>query len=252
MTEDTMTQFRSEGQPAFKDKENDDSSSSSEGEETKTGDTQSDDGDNNQTKDDDKLPFHQHPRWKEREDDWTKKFNDQESRHQEDLKSIREEFGTKREQNAKQDTIPSWFGGSQEQWDAYRADRDAEIKQAEERAIARISEKSTAEQKAVDEATTYMQSELAAIESDTTLNPNGDKVDPNKLLKFTLDNDLVDSKGRWNYRAAFRLMNAGKTETKPINKDRKDIAGATTSEGKAETKASPVKTSADFKKNRPW
>ena len=109
-----------------------------------------------------------------------------------------------------------------------------------------------AEQKAVDEATTYMQSELAAIESDTTLNPNGDKVDPNKLLKFTLDNDLVDSKGRWNYRAAFRLMNAGKTETKTVNKDRKDIAGATTSEGKAETKASPVKTSADFKKDRPW
>lgn len=254
MTEETMTQFRSEGEPAFAfDKENDNSSSSSEGEETENGDTQSAEGDDNtQTGEDDKLPFHQHPRWKEREDDWTKKFNEQESRHQEDLKTIREEFSNKREHNANQDTIPSWFGGDQQQWDAYRADRDAEIQQAEERAIARITEKSTAEDKAVKEATDYMQSELNALEADKTLNPSGDKIDPNKLLKYTLDNDLVDSKGRWNYRAAFKLMNAGKTETKPVNKDRKVIADATTSEGKAETKTSDVKTSADFKKSRPW
>lgn len=250
MTEDTtMTQFAREGEPAFANKENDDSTSSSE-DQTKNEDTPGE-GEDTHTEDD-KLPFHQHPRWKEREDDWTKKFNEQESRHQEDLKTIREEFGNKREHNANQDTIPSWFGGDQQQWDAYRADRDAEIQQAEERAIARITEKSTAEDKAVKDATDYMQSELNALEADKTLNPSGDKIDPNKLLKFTLDNDLVDSKGRWNYRAAFKLMNAGKTEVKPVNKDRKVIADATTSEGKAETKTSDVKTSADFRKSRPW
>lgn len=241
------------------DKENENSSSSSEGQENNgdqadsSTDDQNKDGDKGAKKEED-AGFLDHPRWKEREEDWKKRFNDQESRHQADLKAIREEFGAARKDNANETKIPSWFGGSQEQWDAYRADRDQEIKAAEERAIERIKGEKTAEDKAVKEATEYMQSEISAIESDKELNPDGSKVDPNKLLKFVLDNDLVDSKGRWNYRAGFRIMKAnGGTGAQNNSGDRKKIAGATTSESKAESKPQAFKTSADFKGNkRPW
>lgn len=259
MTEETMTQFRTEGEKAFPaDKENENSSSSSEGEENK-GD-QSGSSTEDQNKDVDKgtdekdAGFLDHPRWKQREEDWKKRFNDQEARHQTDIASIREEFGGARKENAEQTKIPLWFGGDQEQWDAYRADRDAEIKAAEDRAIERVKGEKSAEDKAVKEATDYMQAEITAIESDTEINPDGSKVDPNKLLKFVLDNDLVDSKGRWNYRAGFRMMKAnGNTTPQNNNKDRKEIAGATTSESKAESKPKNYMTGADFKGgNRPW
>jgi len=242
------------------DKENENSSSSSEGEQNNGAEGESSNQDQNKDGGDDKGTgekdggFLDHPRWKEREEDWKKRFNDQEARHQADLKAIREEFGAARKDNAGETKIPSWFGGTQEQWDAYRADRDTEIKAAEERAIERIKGEKTAEDKAVKEATEYMQNEISAIESDKELNPDGSKVDPNKLLKFVLDNDLVDSKGRWNYRAGFRIMKAnGGTGAQNNTGDRKKIAGATTSESKAESKPQAFKTSADFKGNkRPW
>jgi len=216
--------------------------------------TQSPEGEKPNTQDDpDKdIPFHQHPRWKDRETEWDKRFNDQESRHQDDLRKLREEFAGAKKTNAEETEVPSWFGGSKEQWDAYRKDRDAEIKSAEERAYERITSTKSAEDKAVKEATDYMNSELTAIESDKTLNPKGAKIDPNKLLKIVMDNDLVDSKGRWNYRAGYAIMQNQANSSAPKPGDRKAIAGATTSESKADDKPANYKTSADFKKVKPW
>lgn len=259
MTEETKTEFRTEGDKAFpvENKENANSSSSSEkktnGEADSSTDTQKKDGNKNTNTDDD-AGFLDHPRWKEREEDWKKRFNEQETRHQTDLQKIREEFGTARKENAGQTKIPSWFGGDQEQWDAYRVDRDAELKRAQKEAIESVKGEQTAKEKAIQDATDFMQTEVSAIESDKELNPDGTKVDPNKLLKFVLDNDLVDSKGRWNYRAGFRIMKAnGGTGAQSNMGDRKKIAGATTSESKSESKPKDFKTSADFKGgNRPW
>lgn len=252
MADETMADIEQEGKiDLAPESENEDSESSPD--ETNEADDAgaSDQLDKKEDDPDKDKPFHEHPRWKERESEWDKRFNEQEARHQEDLKKMREEFGQARKDNAGEVKIPSWFGGTQEQWDAYRADRDAEIKAAEERAYERVSSAKSAEQKAVEEATAYMQSEVTSIESDKTLNPEGKKVDPNKLLKIVMDNDLIDSKGRWNYRAGFKLMNqAGSPAPKSGNK--KTIAGATTSESKGESKPVPYKTSNDFKKNRPW
>ena len=236
------------------EEENDDSASSQD-ETNDTDETQSPDGDgiNNQDDPDKDKPFHEHPRWKQRESEWDKRFNDQESRHQEDLKKIREEFSTAHKDNAEQDEIPAWFGGDEKQWASYKQWQDSQLKGAEERALKRATETKTNEDKAVAEATEFMKSEIEAIQIDTQLNPTGAKIDPNKLLKIVMDNDLIDSKGRWNYRAGFRIMNAG-SSAKPgaDNNDRKKIAGATTSESKPESKPTVFKTSKDFKTNRPW
>jgi hypothetical protein len=49
------------------------------------------------------------------------------------------------------------------------------------------------------------------------------------------------------------MMKASSSTDTGNNKDRKAVAGATTSESKAEQKPTPFKTSADFKGNkRPW
>lgn len=258
MTDQNFAQFNREGQPAFGEENiENENSTESQPEENKTEENPSPEGENNKNtqEEEDNTPFHKHPRWLEREQEWKDRFNEMEQRHQDEIKAVREDFGNARKSNAEtKSEMPIWFGGTQEQWEAYVTDREAEIKAAEERAIQRITEAKTKEDKAVEEATAHMQSEMAAIETDTTLNPKGLKVDPNKLLKIVMDNDLIDSKGRWNYRAGFRILEAQAGNASPAKKveEKKKIAGATTSEGKAEPKPQQYKTSEDFKKNRPW
>jgi hypothetical protein len=270
MSENTQTQFRVEGQPAFEteNKENDNSSSSSEGKETNIDQTQSQAGEHNAgvDKKDDDAGFADHPRWKQREDDWTKRFNDQETRHVSELQKLREDMEAKiagvgktaNEQQAPV-TIPPWFGGDEAQWAEFTKWNEGLIgkvkTEAKAEALQEIENKSKAEQDKIDEATNYFNSEVATIESDKTINPNGVKVDRNKLLKFVLDNDLVDSHGRWNYKAGFRLMTGTAPQANNQNvQDRKELANAGITENRTEAKPQPYTSSEDFQKpgNRPW
>lgn len=266
MTENTTAEFKSEGQKLFEnaDSENDNSSSSPEVDQKETSNDQtgSSDQDNKQT-DENKNGAAEnlanHPRWKEREDDWKSRYNEQEQRHIAEIGRLREEFMGKL---PKDNTlgkgpveIPPWFGGDEKQWSDFLEFNKTFVSQAKSEALKEIETKSAAEQKAIADATTYFNDQVGALEADKTLNPQGEKVDRNKLLKFVLDNDLVDSQGRWNYRAGFQMMKVGATTAKTEGiAERKKIAGATTSENRSETKQPTFKTSADFKKagERPW
>lgn len=256
-----MTEFKTEGQPAFPvtDKEETSTESSTESanaDQTGASDqNKKDDGTKNG--DVDERLFN-HPRWVGREEDWKNRFNDQEKRHAEELEKIREEIrGGNKETTAASTEVPAWFGGDEKQWAEYQKWNTELITKAKEEArdetLKEFETRSTSEQKAVDDATTFFSGEVTAIESDKTLNPQGVKVDRNKLLKTALDFDLVDSKGRWNYRAAWRFLQNGQTKADGT-KDRKDIASATTSERGSDSKPSAFMTSLDFKNptNRPW
>lgn len=231
--------------------EENDNSSSSQDETNETVDTQSPEGEGANTQEDpDKdKPFHQHPRWKEREDEWDKRYNDQETRHQDDIKKLRDEFTPSKKEDEPV-VVPDWFGGDEESYKSYLADRKEELQTAEDRAFERLKSSTSAESKAQEEATAFMKSEITAIQSDKDLNPSGQKIDANKLLKIVMDNDLIDSKGKWNYRAGFKLM--GNKINSSNNKDRKAMAGATTSETKGETKPATLKSRKDFQVNKPW
>jgi len=271
MTEENMTSFRTEGSPAFpvENTENDNSASSSEGKETNTDQTQSQDGEQKSgvgdkgdgTGADD---FSKHPRWLERENDWKGRFNSLETRHVDEMNKLREEFEQrfasitpKKESNNGNlpEEVPEWFGGDQDAWNAFKAFQDQNFKKLRDEIINSQKEKSDNEQKLIKEATDYMNQQVTEIEQDKTINPQGDRVDRNKLLKFVLDNELVDTKGRWNYKAAFKMMKPAEVfQAKNALDEKKKIAGATTSDNRAETKPTDVKTSDDFKGPgmRPW
>lgn len=267
MTEEAAAAFQREGDIAFPTESNaeETGADSHSEDDNQEGETRSQGGDEKNTPDDGKdIPFHEHPRWKQREEEWNTRFNDQEKRHQDELKTaiegIRTEIGAKRDDNAAQTKIPAWFGGTQEQWDAYRADRDAELKAigdaAEKRAVERIKGEQEKEGKAVKEATDYLNSEIAAIEADKALNPSGAKIDAKKLLEVVLENQLIDTQGRWNYRAGMRILNGAPAPApKPKGPDDKKViadASARGGTGGGEPKPKAYMTSADFKKDRPW
>lgn len=271
MIDDIMVPFQQEGeQPEIElDKENEDSSSSpevkedkddtdhteDEKKETKTEDPKSSEGDDNTPDDPDKdKPFHEHPRWKDRETDWNKRFNDQETRHQDDLTNLRSEFGNARKEITKDKEIPEWFAGDQDLWNKFRKDQKEELTAVKEEIVANVEAKEEARKKGIKEATDYIKSEVSFIEGDKKLNPEGLKVDQNKLYKVVLDNNIIDTDGRWNYRAGWLIL---KSQTKgkekdTTNKDRKVVAGALNSDNKPEKKQVPYKTNKDFEMNPQW
>ena len=264
MGDNNQTQFKTEGQPAFpvENKENDNSSDSSTGKETNIDQTGSSDQDNKGTENkngDENLA--DHPRWKEREDDWKGRFNDQEKRHGEELTKLREEVEGRfkqfsgSNQNAGQVQVPAWFGGDEQAWKEYTAWHQTELGKAREEAVKEFKSKSESEQKSIEEATKYFNDEVNTIEADKALNPDGLKVDRNKLLKVALDNELVDTKGRWNYKAAFKMMSAKEVfQAKAALNEKREVANATNSENRAESKPQAYATSDTFKKpgERPW
>jgi hypothetical protein len=268
MPEPIQTQFKAEGDPAFptENKENDNSAASSTGEKMDANQTQSPEGESNTgvNKKDDGIGddnLADHPRWKEREADWDKRFNEQETRHVGEITKLREEFEQRfnsknqiGEEGAPTE-VPAWFGGDESQWKEFVKWNTTLFNKAKSEALNEIQSKSAEEQKRIDEATNYFTDQVKSIESDKSINPKGEKIDRNKLLKFVLDNDLVDSKGRWNYRAGFLLIKAGVAQVNSTSTDeKKRIANASTSDKHAESKPSPFMTSEDFQKPgaRPW
>lgn len=174
--------------------------------------------------------------------------------------AIREEIGKQRDKNAAETKIPTWFGGNQVQWDEYRGWLDGRLEQIEESAVGKTFERATAQateaQKRVDDATEYFRGELAIITADKELNPSGKSIDPDKLLKVVLENDLVDSQGRWNYRAGLRFMNSHPNSSHAPKPGDKNLAAVTmdgTGSGKGiEQTPKNFKTAKDFSKKRPW
>ncbi|MBI3260498.1 MAG: hypothetical protein HYZ54_13645 [Ignavibacteriae bacterium] len=145
--------------------------------------------------------------------------------------------------------IPEWFGGNQDQWKAFKANQESIINDAKERAIKEIDERTSQEQRRIQEANTHFESSVRSLEEE------GNEVDRNKLLKFVMDNEMVDGKGRWNYKAGYKFMAAmEKASEQPSTLPaRKKLAASTTSEAKAEQAPREYKTSADFKGgNAPW
>src|SRR3990167_3926629 len=145
MNEDTAAAFQREGAPAFPEAESTaEETAAAPQAEVETGKEETPPAGGEENPDDKNIPFHEHPRWKDREEEWNNRFNQQETRHAEELKTaiegIRSEFAGARKDNANATKIPSWFGGNQEQWDAYRTDRDAELRQAGEDAVKRATE----------------------------------------------------------------------------------------------------------------
>src|SRR3990167_3920191 len=110
MGENIQTQFKSEGQPLHDASTENDNSTDSSTETNETEQTGSSDQDNKQTENKDAgddTNFADHPRWKEREGDWTKRFNDQEERHVSELQTLREEFGLVHKEAKKESEVSS-------------------------------------------------------------------------------------------------------------------------------------------------
>lgn len=230
--------------------------------------TGEDDGSGDQNK-----PFHEHPRWKEREEQWDQRFNDQETRHTKAIEDLTAEFnkkltevtggksGDEKNSESAPTEVPAWFGGDQESWNKFVAWNKQQLQQVAEMAqtgaLKHISEQSEQRQKAIEQATAHINSEVARIQADKTLNPSGKPIDKNRLYKTVLDNKLVDTNGQWNYEAGVKIMLAEDSAKKSgAGSDKKKAFAANLGSDKSASSVDTNKatTSEHFADptNRPW
>lgn len=182
------------------------------------------------------IPFHEDPKIQEYVN---RQVESRTSKIREEIEqSISTKFSPKEETN-----IPSWFGGDENAWKAYQADQSRIIEEAKTRAIAEIEARTQKEQERVKQANEWFEQSVKEIES------TGLKVDKNKLLKTTLDYQLVDTQGRWNFKAAAEILKA--QEPKVDTTDKKKLAASTTSQTKVEPKFKDYVTPEDLH-NRGW
>lgn len=139
--------------------------------------------------------------------------------------------------------VPDWFGGDEEAWQKYQEHENQKIQEAEERAIARIRAEQESEAKRVSDANQWLDANVSEIEAE------GVKVDRNKLMKTALDYQLVDTQGRWNYKAAWQILNAQQPKVDTTGK--KKLAASTTESVKTEEKPRDYLTP-DELRNKGW
>lgn len=267
--------------------ENDDFRASGEGEDTSEdsstenndeGQSGAETGDEGQGADDNKddefkdVPFHMHPRWKEREEQWNQRFEKQQTDFEEKMEKFSQDHSkpqadVEAEKIAK-GPIPKWFGGGKDtpevraMWREYVEQQTVQLsqieKRAEDRAFERITQGQSTQEKAVQEANQHFETSITHLEATF-----GKRVNRDELLKFTLDNKFIDPESRrWDYQRAYRFMMAEKGTPLPRQggnqqrEQRKQMARASmhdTGRGQ-ERSGKTVTTSDDFKDSsrRPW
>ena len=202
------------------------------------------------------LPFHENPKvqdYLKRQID--NKAKEIEEKHQQEIQKIRDEFTSKKTEKSEPTEVPEWFGGDETAWSKFDAFLSTKTEAAEQRAIEKYKNSVAEGNRLMQQATEYMNAEVAAIESDKELNPDGLKVDVNRLGAIVDKFDLRDKKDNnvWNWRGAWEIykMQIPKGEKIDLSEKKKLIA-ASSSSNRAEEKPVPYKTHEDFKNGAPW
>lgn len=199
--------------------------------------------------DDKNVPFHLHPRWKEREDQMNKRFEEQERKHNETLKQYEDRMKGLEDRFAPKEKVnlPHWWAGDEEGYKQYLKDED-------ERFEGRYKSRLAREKEVEKQANEHLENSFKEIAK-----AEGKEIsqsEKNKLYKFISEYPkqqyLVDAQGRWNIELAWDLMKSKEKPANPGSDDdleaRKRIASAGMENDKGKPGARDFKTSDDFRR----
>lgn len=194
------------------------------------------------------VPFHEHPRWKQREEE-LKTLREAEEAHAreiEELKAFREESKT-----SKTTAIPDWFkelyGDNEVAWAKYsehdRVQRDdikREVLQEQELLRQRQTDEANRWNKWVDDQITKLQAD-------------GKQFDRNKLIKTMLEYRPTDDNNNFDFEKGYRIYEAlEQKEADPQkSQERKQLADIVTATTKGDKKSKDFLTAHDLR-NKSW
>jgi hypothetical protein len=207
--------------------------------------TQSSEGDNSQDAPKEQpVPFHEHPRFKELIEE------------NKNLKGFKEKYEPilSKLQPSEDVEVPPWFGGNKEAYKMFLADMGKREENIRQQAVKEFETKTERDKTLYQEAQSHFEKSVAEVEA------SGIKVDKNRLLKITEQYSLVDTQGRWNYKAAAEIIKAqdaakiaSRTEAESVKDEKnKQIIDLSKKEKSVEPKSKDYRTNEDFENSKPW
>lgn len=203
---------------------------SEEGEETKDEESQN-------TPDEDNLPFHKHPRWKQMQEDLHSK--DDTIKELEGLKDTVQQLQTKQETSTEKPLPAEWtalYGDDDASRKAYGLQQN-QMTEMESRIRENIIKGQEASQQ--KQQTEQQQADKWVDSEIQTLVDAGEKFDRNGLMKVALDMQPTDEKGNISFTKALQIYRL--QEKKPDKTAQKQVAAQTssTNQGDAKVDTSP-------------
>lgn len=189
------------------------------------------------------VPFHQHPRWIERENELNalKTRDSEREKEIQDLKSFRDSV------TKSSSPIPRWFstlyGENTEAWDAYK---EQDIANRNEIKKEILEEQEAIQQKRQEEVKYW---DKWVNDEVTKLQTSGKQFDRNELLKVMMEYKPTDAENNLDFEAGLRIYEALKArDANPANSQaRKKIADSVTKTSRAEGSKKDYKTHADLR-----
>jgi len=190
------------------------------------------------------VPFHEHPRWKERE------------KELEELRAFREEASSKlaeidsRQNEDNEVQIPRWFstlyGENSEAWEAYQEHSQEEREQLKRETIESMRQEQVQavqeEQKWVD----WVEDGVARLQAE------GKTFDKNELLKAVIDYGFTDETGNYDFGKAYNFLEATKgNRQNPQTEAKKRVADISSSGRSGESSKKDFMTQKDLR-HKSW
>ena len=194
-------------------------------------------GDNTPEKE---LPFHEHPRWKAREEELNTLREENEITARE-LAELKEEVSKKAEPEGE---VPDWFielyGDNKTAWRKYEV-HEQEKEQAIE---AKLLERQEQTRKKNEDETLkwnkWVDDEISKLQEE------GKKFDRNKLIKVMLDYSPTTNNS-FDFQKGYKIYEKLETEDPAKSNARKELADATTKTDKTEKKSKDYMTSNELR-----
>lgn len=222
--EEKNADFEQEGQSldAFMDGEQEnETSEESQTETNETEASQSEEGANT-PQEDKPQPFHEHPRWKQREEEM-KTLREENEGFKQSLKDVQAV-----QQSNQVTTLPQWwtklYGNdsvSQEAYGEYSGHEKEQRNQIREEVRQEQQEFTQKQQDEQSKWDTWVQGEVTALQSE------GNTFDKNELMKVAMDIRPTDEQGNISLRKSLDILNLKKSGNDKSKQERKRIAAST-------------------------
>lgn len=190
------------------------------------------------------IPFHEHPRWKAREEELgsLRESLEQNQRELAELKAQKTE--------PTDTTIPDWFkelyGENESAYRKYSEHELSRTAEIERQILTRQEQAQAQQQQEMQKWQKWVDSEFTKLESE------GKKFDRNKLTDILLKFKPTDENNNFNFKAGYEIYEALEPKIDSLKSQaRKELADTTTGSHKGEQKAKDYLTSDDLR-NKTW
>lgn len=193
----------------------------------------------------DNVPFHEHPRWKQREQE-LEELREQTVRQDQEISELKS-----RRSEPSDTEVPEWFrelyGDNAVAWEKYNEHHASEREAIKQEAVAEIERKAEAEVAETQKWNSWVENEIGKLKGE------GKEFDRNELINVMLTYRPTDPNNNFDFEAGYKIYEAlkAKPATDPAKSHaRKQLADSTATTS-GEPKAKSYQTSATLR-NLKW